>query len=56
MDVWAFGVLLFEMIYGYSPFYSDGVDQVTLFKRIVQVKYAFPEGRGTDESTDLITR
>ena len=37
VDIWAFGVLLFEMIYGYSPFYSEGVDQVTLFKRIVQV-------------------
>ncbi|GMH56910.1 hypothetical protein TrLO_g11298 [Triparma laevis f. longispina] len=56
VDWWAYGVLVYEMIYGYSPFYSDGVDQVTLFKRIVHVKYDFPEGRGTPESTDLISK
>ena len=28
VDIWAFGVLVFEMIYGFSPFYTEGVDQV----------------------------
>jgi serine/threonine protein kinase len=49
-------VLVFEMIYGFSPFYSEGVDQVTLFKRIVQVRFSFPSRRGTEESTDLISK
>lgn len=56
VDIWAFGVLVFEMIYGFSPFYSEGVDQVTLFKRIVQVRFSFPSRRGTEESTDLISK
>ena len=30
------------MLVGRSPFYSYGTDQVSLFKRIVQVKYSFP--------------
>ena len=54
VDIWALGVLIYEMIYGVSPFYTPGIDQVSLFKRIVQTKFGFPEGRGTAESTDLI--
>jgi CRP-like cAMP-binding protein/tRNA A-37 threonylcarbamoyl transferase component Bud32 len=45
VDCWAFGVLIYEMIYGITPFFSSGIDQVTLFKRIVQGKFAFPPGR-----------
>ena len=30
--------------------------QVTLFKRIVQVKFDFPPNRGTTQSTDLISK
>ena len=43
-DYWAFGVLIYEMLVGYSPFYSHDMDQVGLFKRIVSVKYGFPQG------------
>ena len=43
-DYWAFGVLIYEMLVGYSPFYSHDMDQVGLFKRIVGAKYAFPQG------------
>lgn len=43
-DYWAFGVLIYEMLVGYSPFYSHDMDQVGLFKRIVSVKYGFPHG------------
>jgi len=42
-DYWAFGVLLFEMMFGYSAFYSKGISQTTLFKRIVKASYSFPD-------------
>jgi protein kinase A len=42
VDYWSFGVLIYELIVGYSPFYSYGTDQVSLFKRIVMVKYSSP--------------
>jgi len=57
VDYWAFGVLIYEMLVGRSPFYSYGTDQVSLFKRIVQVKYAFPPGgMVTEPAQDLIQR
>ena len=57
VDYWAFGVLIYEMLVGRSPFYSYGTDQVSLFKRIVQVKYSFPNGGMVHEQAqDLIQR
>jgi len=57
VDYWAFGVLIYEMLVGRSPFYSYGTDQVSLFKRIVQVKYNFPPGGLVHElAQDLIQR
>jgi len=57
VDYWAYGVLIYEMLVGRSPFYSYGTDQVSLFKRIVQVKYTFPHGGGIHElAQDLIQR
>jgi len=57
VDYWAFGVLIYEMLVGRSPFYSYGTDQVSLFKRIVQVKYNFPPGGVVNEvAQDLIQR
>jgi CRP-like cAMP-binding protein/tRNA A-37 threonylcarbamoyl transferase component Bud32 len=57
VDYWAYGVLIYEMVVGRSPFYSYGTDQVSLFKRIVQVKYSFPPGGLVHElAQDLIQR
>jgi CRP-like cAMP-binding protein/tRNA A-37 threonylcarbamoyl transferase component Bud32 len=57
VDYWAYGVLIYEMLVGRSPFYSYGTDQVSLFKRIVQVKYSFPPGGIVSEpAQDLIQR
>ena len=57
VDYWAFGVLIYEMLVGRSPFYSYGTDQVSLFKRIVEVEYSFPPGAVVNEiAQDLIQR
>ena len=56
VDYWAFGVLIYEMLVGRSPFYSHGTDQVSLFKRIVQVRYSFPGCVVTEVAKDLIQR
>ena len=57
VDWWAFGVLIYEMLAGNTPFMSYGIDQMTLFKRIVQAKYTFPRSNVVnDEAQDLIKR
>lgn len=42
-DYWSFGVLMFELLVGHSPFHLSGTDQISLFKRIVMVKYQIPD-------------
>lgn len=37
---WALGVLIYEMVAGYPPFYEE--DRVAMFKNICQVKYSVP--------------
>mmetsp|Transcript_26141 Transcript_26141/g.52549 ORF Transcript_26141/g.52549 Transcript_26141/m.52549 type:complete len:793 (-) Transcript_26141:816-3194(-) len=57
VDYWAFGVLIYEMLCGSTPFMTYGIDQISLFKRIVQAKYTFPKsGVVNDRAEDLIQR
>mmetsp|Transcript_28208 Transcript_28208/g.28494 ORF Transcript_28208/g.28494 Transcript_28208/m.28494 type:complete len:812 (+) Transcript_28208:132-2567(+) len=54
VDYWAFGILLFEMEAGYSPFCDPhGTDQVVICKNIVDGKLHFPKKFNT-ECKDLI--
>lgn len=41
-DYWAFGVLVYELLVGKSPFYRSGSSQIDMFKRIVLVNYEMP--------------
>ena len=38
-DHWSFGILIYEMLTGENPFYYEGMDQMTLFRCIVQDMY-----------------
>lgn len=42
MDWWSFGILVFEMAAGYSPFYAGNSDQMVLLEKIVAGKYKCP--------------
>lgn len=42
VDYWAFGVVVFELLVGHSPFYIRGSSQIEMFKRIVLGKYEMP--------------
>lgn len=46
VDWWSFGVLLFEMASGHTPFYAQ--DVMTLYEKIVRGKFKFAESIGND--------
>jgi len=57
VDYWALGVLMFEMLMGCSPFYRHKIDQVTLFKRIVDGSFSFPSWcKASDAPKDIISQ
>ena len=53
VDYWAFGVLIFEMLAGYSPFHDpQGMDQVVICRNIVNGKVGFTS-KFNNESKDI---
>lgn len=59
VDYWAFGVLLFELLAGRSPFSKPNQEQLKMFKRIVLMDYRFPakmDNNGKDLIDKLLQR
>ncbi|GAX13540.1 hypothetical protein FisN_27Lh038, partial [Fistulifera solaris] len=55
VDHWALGVLSYEMVMGFSPFYEDGIEQFELYRLIVEEDFPELEGRSS-EAVDFISR
>ena len=55
VDIWSYGILLYEMIFGYTPFYHK--NENIIMNRIVKKNFVFDkEIEITDELGDLILR
>lgn len=53
VDYWGFGVLLFEITYGYPPFYANNPTQTA--RKIIRGSYSTPS-RFSHELSDLISK
>lgn len=54
-DNWSLGILIYEMIAGYSAFYYEGIDQMELFASIVNDRVQPPVGASA-QASDLVTK
>lgn len=54
-DHWTLGILIYELVTGESPFFFEGMDQMSLFQAIVREDYDDPEG-ASKEVTELIRK
>ena len=53
VDWWAFGILIYEMLVGYPPFYDH--NPYKIYKKVVQGEFVIPEGI-SEAAADLISR
>ena len=56
-DIWSMGVVIFELLYGRTPFFSDNKEDETK-KKIREMKFRFPRERGLvfPDAEDLFRR
>jgi serine/threonine protein kinase len=54
VDYWSYGVLLYELLFGASPFNKYGETTMQLFKRTLKVNYTFP--LSTDENCENLIK
>jgi protein kinase A len=47
-DWWSFGVFIYELVAGYSPFYTHSSNPMDMFEKIVAGKYKMPSAFSTD--------
>jgi len=56
VDYWSLGCLIYEMLFGNTPFYTSGIDQKGLLKNIARGSWSIPDdAKVSDNATDLIT-
>jgi serine/threonine protein kinase len=58
IDVWSLGILLYELIHGYSPFRADGdqeEEHTQIFKNIIKFKFKIDKPNLSKSCMDIIT-
>lgn len=57
VDCWALGILIFEMLSGYSPFADrEHNNQLTIYRNILAGRYSFPSTLADEAAKDLVRR
>jgi len=54
VDHWQLGVLIYDMLAGYGPFFYDGIEQMELFRSIVEDDIPNIDGKVSRQALDLI--
>jgi serine/threonine protein kinase/CRP-like cAMP-binding protein len=56
VDYWSLGCLIYEMLFGNTPFYRSDIDQKGLLKNIARGNWSIPhDAKVSDNAIDLIT-